>query len=69
MSLGHTLLKPHLIVNILDIPRYPLPHSFVETGGRVLYVPLLQVGSSSPPALSSLQLSTACPELAERVNC
>ena len=44
MSLGYTLLRPHLTVKILDIHRYPLPHSFVETG-RVPYVPLLHVGS------------------------
>jgi hypothetical protein len=33
MSLAHTLLRPHLTVKILDLPRYPLSHSFVETGG------------------------------------
>jgi len=30
MSPGHTLLRPHPIVKLLDIPRYPLSHSFVS---------------------------------------
>jgi hypothetical protein len=33
MSPGYTLLRPHLIVMILEIPGYPLSDSFGETGG------------------------------------
>jgi len=54
------LFRPHLIIEILEIPRYPLSYSFVETSGHKTNTDTCEPNDETEVMSYTANSTTAC---------